>query len=696
MDINALKKLAGIGPNGEQEGSQGMYTDGKWQKFLPEQMPNPRKLAAERKREELVDEGFENTNVQYHGVSDQDTDAFATEWVGKKVQRFKRLHGEMSPSPVGPVHTVVHAQVIMGKALKLDNDEWVKPWEVKQVDSPALDEESSEYDHLIGQDAEMMSGGIAYQGTVREVVQSSSGEWRAKVQLFGGNPDKYFWKPVEEFNESINEAPVDGEFTLTVNGKEHETADDLASLLSMAKNDLAGDDWDIYNNQSGELMYDSDDWMAPGTPEYKDPEPESEPEDDYDDYDDYDNQPAISDEEAMKIARQIEMNFGETFPDGDPIDLAMRMIHQAGFGGRDMWDTNPEVSEKVQDAFEKLTGEDGYYGYHDMLLRQMQDDNPDDEQWQNQTFANEEINDLKTLAGIKESEKEMNEDQSHDDLVNRVNDYDQKFMHDKRYSKVAMAWMMEMEDLLAGDDEMGSPERYIDDIDDWELGQLLELGDSLEHRITGIEEHREPFAGRPRGGPHLQNDYWDKSDDELEYISKDAGEARDANDEMSKAEYAAGNDHPNSNARRSYGKYADQHHDANTVRRHRRDKQPEGSYSYLKKRVKAKESEESEVDEGMMDKIKGAFSKKQSKQSNQGNRSEKQQTGLSNTIRKPNKAVTRDPGLNDKFKKDMDADAAKAKQNAAKPQGSPSKSTMGNILPDEKPKIKQMRSTKGM
>jgi len=64
-------------------------------------------------------------------------------------------------------------------------------------------EEFVEYNKLMGKGAGYMSGGIWYEGTVREVryLRALSG-WYAKVQLFGGNPDNYFNKPVDEFEES--------------------------------------------------------------------------------------------------------------------------------------------------------------------------------------------------------------------------------------------------------------------------------------------------------------------------------------------------------------------------------------------------------------------------------------------------------------------------------------------------------------
>lgn len=56
---------------------------------------------------------------------------------------------------------------------------------------------------------------------------------------------------------------------------------------------------------------------------------------------------------------------------------------------------------------------------------------------------------------------------------------------------------------------------------------------------------------RPRGGPHIENvDYWDRSEEELQYIIKDAGEA---------AKALRGHD------LRAEGKYLDQVNDASTV-----------------------------------------------------------------------------------------------------------------------------------
>jgi len=58
------------------------------------------------------------------------------------------------------------------------------------------------YDHLLYREAGYMLGGIWQSGQVREVryLPGFKG-WYAKVQLWGGNPDNYFNKPVEEFED---------------------------------------------------------------------------------------------------------------------------------------------------------------------------------------------------------------------------------------------------------------------------------------------------------------------------------------------------------------------------------------------------------------------------------------------------------------------------------------------------------------
>lgn len=70
---------------------------------------------------------------------------------------------------------------------------------------------------------------------------------------------------------------------------------------------------------------------------------------------------------------------------------------------------------------------------------------------------------------------------SHDELVSKVNDYDQKFMHDKNYLQGKKAWMNEMNHLL--NDVVVWPEMSnssIYDLEDTQLSSLLDLAHSLE------------------------------------------------------------------------------------------------------------------------------------------------------------------------------------------------------------------------
>lgn len=87
----------------------------------------------------------------------------------------------------------------------------------------------------------------------------------------------------------------------------------------------------------------------------------------------------------------------------------------------------------------------------------------------------------------------------------------------------------------------------------------------LKKKVSKITE-----MGRPRGGPHIENvDYWDKPDEHLLYIIKDAGEA---------AKALRGHD------LRAEGKYLDQVNDASTVLYSRRqqaaDMQEQGLPGY--------------------------------------------------------------------------------------------------------------------
>jgi hypothetical protein len=64
-----------------------------------------------------------NMNVQVRSVSQSDMQSFSDKWVGKRV-RVRRT---------GDIKTVVHAQMLMGEDLKLDDSSWVSPWEVDVI-----------------------------------------------------------------------------------------------------------------------------------------------------------------------------------------------------------------------------------------------------------------------------------------------------------------------------------------------------------------------------------------------------------------------------------------------------------------------------------------------------------------------------------------------------------------------------------
>ena len=61
--------------------------------------------------------------VQIRGVSQDDINSYSDKWVGHRVRLLK----------TGTVHTIIHAQMLMGEQLKLDNDSWVTPWDVKLI-----------------------------------------------------------------------------------------------------------------------------------------------------------------------------------------------------------------------------------------------------------------------------------------------------------------------------------------------------------------------------------------------------------------------------------------------------------------------------------------------------------------------------------------------------------------------------------
>lgn len=203
----------------------------------------------------------------------------------------------------------------------------------------------------------------------------------------------------------VVEDRVDGNYTLYLNGKEHEISNDLNSLILLGKEELQNEEWFIKDNQTDEVMYTSNDDTAGGVQDYESIKQELDQDEDDDNDDMNDINVGISNEEANIIARKIEMNFGNYFPDGDPIDGAMQEIEKAGYGS---WDTvDYSVMEKVANAFKANTGYD-YYDYYDQLLTQIQQDNPEDERWQQyhtlSPALNDDINDLKVIAGIQESQ----------------------------------------------------------------------------------------------------------------------------------------------------------------------------------------------------------------------------------------------------------------------------------------------------
>lgn len=61
--------------------------------------------------------------VQIRGVSQGEINSYYDKWVGQRVRVRK----------TGTVHSVIHAQMLMGEELKLDNNSWVAPWEVEVV-----------------------------------------------------------------------------------------------------------------------------------------------------------------------------------------------------------------------------------------------------------------------------------------------------------------------------------------------------------------------------------------------------------------------------------------------------------------------------------------------------------------------------------------------------------------------------------
>lgn len=61
--------------------------------------------------------------VQIRGVSQGEINSYYDKWVGQRVRLLK----------TGSVHTIVHAQMLMGEELKLDNGSWVTPWDIKVI-----------------------------------------------------------------------------------------------------------------------------------------------------------------------------------------------------------------------------------------------------------------------------------------------------------------------------------------------------------------------------------------------------------------------------------------------------------------------------------------------------------------------------------------------------------------------------------
>lgn len=64
-----------------------------------------------------------NMNVQVRGVSQGEINSYSDKWVGQRVRVRK----------TGTVHSVIHAQMLMGEELKLDDNSWVAPWEVEVI-----------------------------------------------------------------------------------------------------------------------------------------------------------------------------------------------------------------------------------------------------------------------------------------------------------------------------------------------------------------------------------------------------------------------------------------------------------------------------------------------------------------------------------------------------------------------------------
>ncbi len=64
-----------------------------------------------------------NTKVQIRGVSQSEMQSYSDKWVGQQVQVRR----------TGDIKTVVHAQMLMGEDLKLDDGSWVSPWDIKVI-----------------------------------------------------------------------------------------------------------------------------------------------------------------------------------------------------------------------------------------------------------------------------------------------------------------------------------------------------------------------------------------------------------------------------------------------------------------------------------------------------------------------------------------------------------------------------------
>lgn len=64
-----------------------------------------------------------NMNVQIRGVSQNEMSAYWDKWVGQRV-RIKNS---------SDIKSVVHAQMLMGEQLKLEDGSWVAPWQVEVV-----------------------------------------------------------------------------------------------------------------------------------------------------------------------------------------------------------------------------------------------------------------------------------------------------------------------------------------------------------------------------------------------------------------------------------------------------------------------------------------------------------------------------------------------------------------------------------